>query len=143
MNLDEAARILREMCDSAGLRHRTVAVLLFGINYGQEIQAIGLRPSEIAHQAGLSADWGPRISDGINLAAFVIMNPGGLTDKLQRNVYQIEYDFESRKMEWDKLIRKVPPDKGDLVKMKETFSESSPEKQKGMICLARKLVNGG
>ena len=140
MTLDEAARILRGMYDSAPRGSETLAVHLFGIRYGQEIRANGLTPSEIAEEAGLSKNWYAQVNDGINLASHVDLKDEQLPEQQSGSLYRVKYDSESRKMDWSSLMRKVPPGKGNWVKMDEQFSEAPPEIQNSMIRLIQRLV---
>lgn len=141
MNLDEAARILREMYDSAPRGSKTLAVHQFGIDCGQEIKANGWSPSEIAHRAGLRVTWGPQINDGIKLASHIDLNDEKLARKQRESLYRVEYNYKSRKMEWDRLIRQIPSHKRDWAKwLDEKFSELPPETQNNLIVQVRQRI---
>ena len=69
MKIEDAARRLREMYDSAPDREKAVHVHLFGIRYATELA--DMSAYEVAERAGLQRSYGAEIRKGINLARYV------------------------------------------------------------------------
>ena len=73
MTIDEAARILRDMYDSAPDKEQVAHVHLFGIKYADQID--GLTKTEIVRRAGLPPSYDVEVGAGRRLAKYVIVKP--------------------------------------------------------------------
>jgi hypothetical protein len=69
MSIDEAAKILSQMYNSALEGDQVLQIHLFGIKYSDELH--GLPLSEIAVRARLPKSYGTEINKGRNLARYV------------------------------------------------------------------------
>ena len=91
MTIEEASRILKDMCDNAPSRDKVLVVHLFGIVYGNKLKANGLRTRDVMNGAGIG-NLGPTLNAGIKLSEYVILAERGegyirlLTGPYQRDV---------------------------------------------------------
>ena len=76
MTTEEAARILKEMCDNAHNRDKVLVVHLFGIVYGKKLKENDLRTRDVMNVAGIG-NLGPTLNAGIKLSENVILAQRG------------------------------------------------------------------
>lgn len=69
MKIEEAARLLRDMYNTAPPGEKAVSIHLFGIKYADEIRSMS--PEEVAARAEVPVSYGTEIRKAINLAKYV------------------------------------------------------------------------
>lgn len=75
MELEEWGKRLRDQYEAAKRNEAVCQVILFGIEYSQEIQQSGYLLREIVDSAGLPGGYLAELSKGIKLARYVEMKP--------------------------------------------------------------------
>ncbi len=71
MTQKELAEILRQRYDSAKRNEASMAVHMFGIEYGELIKKLGYKVSEIVSMAGMEHGYASEVSKGIKLSSVV------------------------------------------------------------------------
>ena len=71
MTIDEAARILRDMYNSAPDKEQVAHIHLFGIKYAPQLE--GLPNTEIVRRAGLPLSYHSEVAKGRRLSKYVVV----------------------------------------------------------------------
>ena len=73
MTTDEAATKLREMYDSAADGDKSIAVVLFGLKYVDELGVGRLSVQQIISSSGVPTNYSPMVNMGRKLARYVVL----------------------------------------------------------------------